>query len=47
MMMKKQQQEEQKHQNTWHDNEDADMAMTLEQISDVYAEGTIDTPKDE
>ncbi|MGD7014847.1 YozQ family protein [Bacillus sp. FSL W7-1034] len=47
MMMKKQQQEEQKHQNAWHDNEDADMAITLEQISDVYAEGTIDTPKDE
>ncbi|WP_426578704.1 YozQ family protein [Bacillus altitudinis] len=45
--MKKQQQEEQKYQNAWHDNEDADMAMTLEQISDVYAEGTIDTPKDE
>ncbi|WMT27570.1 DUF4025 domain-containing protein [Bacillus aerius] len=45
--MKKQQLEEQKHQNAWHDNEDADMAITLEQISDVYAEGTIDTPKDE
>ncbi len=46
-MMKKKQTDEQNQQNAWHDNEDADMAITLEQISDVYAEGTIDTPKDE
>ncbi|GEM_PF-2053556 len=46
-MMKKQQNDEQQNQNAWHEHEDADMAITLEQISDVYAEGTIDTPKDE
>lgn len=46
-MMKKQQNGEQENQHAWLENEDADMAITLEQISDVYAEGTIDTPKDE
>ncbi|MDM5298389.1 YozQ family protein [Bacillus pumilus] len=46
-MMKKQPAEEPQTQNAWLDHEDADMAVTIEQISDVYAEGTIDTPKDE
>ncbi|MFJ5963142.1 DUF4025 domain-containing protein [Bacillus sp. NPDC093026] len=46
-MLKKQSDDKQETQNVWHDNEDADMAITLEQISDVYAEGTIDTSKDE
>ncbi|MFS0656204.1 DUF4025 domain-containing protein [Bacillus sp. 179-C3.3 HS] len=45
--MKKQPEDVQQNQQAWHDAEDVDMAITLEQISDVYAEGTIDTPKDE
>ncbi|MGE6629753.1 DUF4025 domain-containing protein [Bacillus sp. NPDC077027] len=46
--MKKEPTEKQKNDTSYlNENEEADMAITLEQISDVYAEGTIDTPKDE